>query len=141
MVDLDLLDAGTVDSRLVRWGKWKMRSGVALGYPKQAAFMNLSGVRRDPVLCADEIDSECVLTDRIVESLPLVHQTIVRVEYVIAYRESAAKAHACGVCKRSYYNYLNEAKRLFAESLNKSLRDVHSFDINAVSCRSVSLAN
>lgn len=141
MVDLDLLDAGSVDSRLVRWGRWKMQSGVALGYPKQSAFMNLSGVRGDPVLCADEIDSECVLTDRIVESLPLVHQAVVRVEYVIAYRESVAKAHACGISKRSYYNYLNDAKKLFAQSLNKSLHVVHSFDINPLNCRSVYLAS
>lgn len=126
------LDEGTVDSRLVRWGKWKMQSGVALGYPSQAAFMRLvpAHINHDRF---GEIDQECVETNDVIELLPYVHQIVVRVQYVLPYNSVAVKAHQCGVCKRSYHNYLAEAKKLFAKKLNDRLHMVHDFDINVLS--------
>jgi len=127
-------DKSTVASRLIRWGRWKMASGVSLGYPSQSAFMRLGGGidNRDRF---GEIDHECVETDSAVEMLPLVHQLVVRVEYVSAYSDTAVKAHQCGICKRSYHNYLIAAHEQVANKLNERLRVVHEFDINPLNCQ------
>ncbi|MXS81561.1 hypothetical protein [Nitrosomonas oligotropha] len=130
------LDAGSVDSRLRRWGAWKMQSGVALGFPSQSAFMRLvpAGDNHDRF---GEIDHECIETNDAVELLPLIPQVVIRVEYVLAYSSVAVKAHQCGVCKRSYHNYLADAKKMFANILNKNLRVVHDYSINPLNCSSV----
>lgn len=142
MGDLYSFDKGMVRSRLIRWGEWKMKSGVALGYPKQAAFMNLSGVRpSDAADFRDVVDSECVQTNGAVELLPFVHIAVVRVEYVMAYTETAAKAYSCGISKRAYYNYLTAAHEMVAKNLNLLLHDVHEFDINALSSSEVCLTH
>lgn len=142
MGDFYSFDKGMVRSRLIRWGEWKMKSGVALGFPKQASFMNLSGVRgTEAVSFLDEVDSECAQTNGAVELLPFVHLAVVRVEYVLAYKDTAVKAHSCGISKRSYYNYLEAAHKLVAKNLNLLLHDVHEFDINALSCSEVCLAH
>lgn len=125
------LDASTVDSRLVRWGRWKMRSGVALGYPSRAAFMRMapSGGSHDQ---CDEFDHECVETNNVVELLPFIQQIVLRVEYALACDSVSVKAYKCGVCKRSYHNYLIDAKKMFANIFNQRLHVVHDFDINVV---------
>lgn len=127
-------DKSTVVSRLNRWGRWKMASGVSLGYPSQSAFMRLGG-GTNPADRFGDIDHECIETDAAVESLPLVHQLIVRVEYVLAYKDTAVKAHQCGVCKRSYHNYLIAAHEQVANKLNERLHVVHEFDINPLNCQ------
>lgn len=128
-------DKSTVVSRLIRWGRWKMASGVSLGYPSQSAFMRLGGGQDNNCDRFGDIDHECIETDAAVEALPLVHQVIIRVEYVLAYKDTAVKAHQCGVCKRSYHNYLIAAHEQVANKLNKSLRVVHEFDINPLNCQ------
>lgn len=130
------LDGGSVDSRLRRWGAWKMQSGVALGFPSQAAFMRLVPAS-DNHERFGEIDHECIETNEAVELLPLIPQVVIRVEYVLAYSSVAAKAHQCGICKRSYHNYLADAKKMFANILNKNLRVVHDSSINMANCSSV----
>lgn len=124
------LDRSVVRSRLIRWGEWKMRSGVGLGFPSMSMFMKLGGQTNRDLDSFGEIDSECVLTNKSVEMLPHIHACVVRVEYVYNYKDSAVKAHSCGVSKRTYYNYLDTAHDLVAKHINYLLRDVHKNDIN-----------
>jgi len=130
------LDGGSVDSRLRRWGAWKMGSAVALGLPSQAAFMRLAPAS-DNYDRFGEIDHECIETDDAVELLPLIPQLVIRVEYLSTYSSVAVKAHQCGIHKRTYHNYLSDAKTMFANILNKNLRVVHDYSINPVNCSSV----
>lgn len=129
-----LLDKDCVASRLHRWGQWKMQSGNANGYPKQSAFVKLSG-RSDSATDwrGYEIDSECSATDKAVLMSPLFQQDVLRVEYIYAYRDTAVKASACGVGKRQYYNFLSSAHEMVANNLNIILRNVHENDTNMVS--------
>ncbi|WP_145956215.1 hypothetical protein [Nitrosomonas ureae] len=139
MMDKDNLytfDKGTVSSRLIKWGQWKMRSGVALGYPSAAAFVGLNPSSPSE-WCGQAIDSECVQTNQAVEALPYVLLIVVRVEYISGYKDSAVKAHACGISKRSYYNYLDHAREIVANNLNLNLHMVHKNDINLLSCLEV----
>lgn len=124
-------DKSTVVSRLNRWGKWKMQSGVANGYPSRSAFMREAG-GNDMTQRWDRLalDSECVQTDKAVECLPWIHFGVIRVEYVLAYKETAAKAYYCGVKKRRYYEFLAEAHEKVANELNLNLQSAHKNDIN-----------
>lgn len=131
MDSLNTFDKGTVVSRLNRWGRWKMASGVALGYPSRSCFMRLDG-GRDPHDRFDEIDHECIQTNSAVDGLPLFHQTVLYIEYALAYRESSVKAHKCGVSKRRYYEYLELAHEYVSKNLNLSLISPHKDDINLI---------
>ena len=77
----------------------------------------------------DEFDSECVETNRVVDLLPAIPMVVVRIEYVIGYKDTAVKAHACGISKRAYYNYLQSAHEMVANLLNKELRIVHESSV------------
>ena len=124
--DLESFDKTTVSSRLIRWGAWKMRSGVALGYPSMVSFMRLGGGHS----AYDDVDSECIETDGAVEKLTLFPQITIRVEYVSGYKETAVKAHACGISKRRYYEYLQLAHEQVANNLNLMLISPHKHDTN-----------
>lgn len=137
--NLYTFDKSTVSSRLIRWGQWKMMSGVALGYPSIAAFVGLSPSSPGD-WCGQAIDSECVQTNVAVEQLKLFPQVIVRVEYISGYKETAVKAHVCGVSKRRYYEYLQLAHEQVANNLNLLLIRPHESDINLLSCLEVRTA-
>lgn len=132
MDSLYTFDKGTVVSRLNRWGRWKMASGVALGYPSSSLFMRLGG-GNDQGSHYGEFDSECIETNRAVDLLPAIPMVVVRIEYVIGYKDTAVKAHACGISKRAYYNYLQSAHEMVANILNKDLHIVHESSINVLS--------
>lgn len=139
MDSLYTFNKDTVVSRLNRWGRWKMESGVALGFPSMAAFMRLGG-GGSPGDHYDEFDSECIETNRAVDLLPAIPMFVIRIEYVIAYKDTAVKAQACGISKRAYYNYLQSAHEMVASLLNKDLRIVHESDINVLSVLEVRTA-
>lgn len=139
MSNIYSFDRSTVVSRLVRWGKWKIGSGVALGYPNMSAFMRLTP--NDTIQnIADEIGAECAQTNKAVEMLPLLHKLIIRVEYELAYKDIAVKAHSCGISKRQYYNFLTDAHDRVANNLNLCLQIVHENDINLLNVSGVRLA-
>lgn len=125
---LETFDKSTVTSRLIRWGAWKMRSGVALGYPSMVTFMRFGGGSSG----YDDVDSECIETNGAVEKMSLFPQVAIRVEYISGYKEIAVKAHVCGVSKRRYYEYLQMAHELVANNLNLRLISPHKNDTNMV---------
>lgn len=141
MSKLETFDKTTVTSRLVRWGSWKMRSGVALGYAPMAAFMRLSGGGGTVGGIADEIDSECVQTDGAVEKLTYFPQVVIRVEYMIGVdKRRDEKARTCGISKSTYYDYLQVAHAQVANNLNLMLRSPDKSDINLLNVSKVRLA-
>lgn len=126
-------DKGTVVSRLNRWGRWKMASGVALGFSSMSAFMRLGG-GTNPGDRFGDIDVECVETNEAVCVIPLFHQTVLYVEYALSYRESSAKAHKCGISTRRYREYLDLAHDHVAKKLNSRLISPPESDINPLNC-------
>lgn len=130
--DLESFDKTTVATRLIRWGAWKMKSGVALGYPSKVAFMRLGGEHQDWLGIV--VDSECIQTDGAVEKLSLFPQVVIRVEYLLGYKETAVKAHVCGISKRRYYEYLQMAHEQVANNLNLMLISPRKRDTNMLSC-------
>ena len=126
--NLFMCDKTTVGSRLVNWAHWKMASGVALGYPSMVSFMRLGGGHS----AYDDVDSECIETNNAVEKLPYIPLIVIRVEYLSGYKETAVKAHACGISKRSYYNYLETAREMVANNLNLSLHIMHKHGTNMI---------
>lgn len=141
MDSLYTFDKGTVVSRLNRWGRWKMASGVANGFPSQSAFMRLGGVPPGDAWEGTALDSECVQTNKAVSDLPGdVHKLVLRIEYVDSYKDSSVKAYRFGCSKRQYYNFLETAHKLVANNLNLNLQSVHRNDINMLSCLEVRTA-
>ncbi len=95
-------------SRLLRWARWKMASGVALGYPGQVSFLRLAPPTatyfRDP-----RIDEECMETDKAYQSLPELHMSVLRVEYLSCVNKDRTKAQLFGRSRRGYFKCLQEA--------------------------------
>ncbi|MBY0498306.1 MAG: hypothetical protein K2P74_01655 [Nitrosomonas sp.] len=135
------LDKSTVVSRLHRWGAWKMRSGVALGYPAMSAFMNLSGRATTLEHIADEIDSECRQTNDAFEKLYFFPRSAIYVEYVIGVGKSRdEKACLCGCQRTAYYKYLESGHIEFSRILNLMLHSADKTDINLLNVSKVRLA-
>src|SRR6187455_24708 len=89
-----------VVNRLLRWARWKMQTGVALGYPSQVSFVRLAPATthfRDP-----GIDTDCMVTDKAVMLLPEVYKLVIRLEYIDAIPSIQQKAHCYGKAIRTY---------------------------------------
>lgn len=125
-------DKSTVTSRLVRWGAWKMNSGVALGYPSMSTFMRLTpSVSMSHI--QDEVGSECAQTDRAVMSLSDIHKLVIRNEYVLhTDKRVTERAAITGLSKRTYYDYLDCAHAYVARELNLLLISSHTSGINVL---------
>ncbi len=128
-----------VVSRLTDWARWKMNSGVALGFPSMVSFMRLGGSGNDG---SDkgygEVDSVCVETNNGVCKLPVIHHNVIKVEYIYDNGSRAAKAHRFGVSVRTYHKYLNEAHEKLGNILDlnlSSLRDNDTVVINQLILR------
>lgn len=127
-----LFDKTTVNGRLTEWAAWKMDSGVALGYPSESAFLKMNVDNGKTKESYAPINQECSLLNGIIDDLPHLHHIIIRVEYLSGYKDSEVKAHIVGVSRRTYYNYLDRARELIANSLNISLIGVRTCDINVL---------
>lgn len=128
MSDLYSFDKSTVVSRLHRWARWKMASGNAGGYPSKSAFMRY--VPSDPNNFLNEIDSECIETDKAVAALTPIPRIIIWAEYQSNHSKVSEKSMACGVTKDYYYKCLKAAHENVARNFNLHLRGSDTFDIN-----------
>jgi len=134
------IDKTVVSSRLHRWGAWKMKSGVALGWSSMSPFMRMTPSASMGNI-QDEVDSECRQTDSAVICLCDVHQLVVRNEYVLhSDKQVALRAAITGFSKRTYYDYLDRAHVEVAKKLNLMLISPHDSDINVLSVSKVRLA-
>lgn len=130
--DIYLFDKSTIGSRLNEWAMWKMASGVALGFPCHSAFTQTVVDNGRTKESYAPVDHECNAMNQAVDNLPYLHHIIIRVEYLSGYKDAAIKAYKVGISKRAYYNYLEHAKELIANSLNISLHNVHTSGINVL---------
>ena len=130
--EMYLFDKSTIGSRLNEWARWKLSSGVALGYPTRSAFTQTKVDNQNTKESYVGMDKECSAMNDAVDRLPHLHNIIIRVEYLSGYKDLAVKAYNVGVSKRAYYNYLDHAKQLIANSLNISLHNVHTSGINVL---------
>jgi len=120
---------GTVVNRLIGWSKWKLASGVALGYPSMVSFMRLGGeTSSNNKRNYDEVDSWCVETDDAFKLLPVMPKEIIKMEYLSTHKIVAVKAHQMGISKRAYHKYLNDSYMLLGNILDSRLRNVHDSD-------------
>ncbi len=119
----------TVVNRLTAWSKWKMESGVALGYPSKVAFLRV-GCGSDIPTDRDGHDAWCSETDAAVKSLPWLHQLIIRAEYLSLGTDVATKAHKVGIAQRTFRKYLTDSYQKIGNTLDLKLRSVPDNDIN-----------
>ncbi|SHM05578.1 hypothetical protein SAMN05216428_11293 [Nitrosospira sp. Nsp11] len=89
-----------VVNRLIKWARWKLDTGVALGYPSQSSFTRL--VPPPPYFHDPRIDADCLLTDRAVNLLPEVYKLVIRLEYIDAIPSEMQRAHCYGKSRRTY---------------------------------------
>lgn len=112
-----------VINRLLKWARWKMDSGVALGYKKQVSFLRLSG-GRDPSLAHDALlDSDCQLTDHAVNLLPEVYKLVIRMEYIDVIPNENHRAHRYGKSRRTYRDDRATAYRLLGNLIDTFLEN------------------
>lgn len=96
-----------VINRLLRWARWKMNTGNALGYPGQVSFLRL--VPSATHFPDPGIEAECILTERAYEMLPVLHQSVLWVEFLSTKINYMDKAHYFGRSVRNYRKCLEEA--------------------------------
>ena len=105
-----------VINRLLRWAKWKMQAGVALGYPSQVSFVRLAPATthfRDP-----GIDAECMLIEKAYWILPVVDQAVLWVEYLSTKISYDDKAHYFGRSVRRYRGCLTDAHNKIGNTID-----------------------
>jgi len=115
MEDQALIEAIVVN-RLIKWAKWKMQTGVALGYPSQVSFMRL--VPPGTNFTDPRIEADCILTDRAVCLLPEVFKLVIRLEYIDAIPSVQQKAHCYGKSLRTYQGDRSTAYLLLGNLLD-----------------------
>ncbi len=94
-------------NRLLRWARWRLGSGVHLGFNKQVSFLRLtppSTVGHDVLL-----ERDCMETDAAFNALPLLHQSVIRLEFLTDVRKDEDKARCVGISIRSFRQYRNDA--------------------------------
>ncbi len=123
------MEKGTVVNRLTAWSRWKMASGVALGYPSKVSFMRI-GTGGDIPTDRDGHDAWCHETNDVVNQLPLFHQLIIRIEYLSEGGNTMTKAHKVGVDQRTFRRYLSNAYEQIGNIFNSGLRCCPNDDIN-----------
>jgi hypothetical protein len=104
-----------VINMLLRWARWKMNTGNALGFPGQVSFMRLVPPAThfpDP-----GIELECVLTERAYDMLPVIHKAVLWVEYLSTAVNESHKAHSFGRTRRAYRECLKEAHVLAGNTI------------------------
>ena len=113
------MNEGTVIIRLTHWARWKMQSGVELGYKRRVNFIRLAGENSTPPDC--NYDLECQQTDEAVNLLPVVPREVIRVEYLSTAKNDVSKADRLGVSVRTLQNYRHDAYRLLGNILSSGL--------------------
>ena len=106
-----------VINRLVRWSYWKLRGGVALGFPGRVSFIRLSPSavnRLDP-----GIDMECSVTNDAFERIPAISQAVLKVEYFSTADTIKDKAALFGRSQRVYKECLREAYGLLGDMIEE----------------------
>lgn len=106
-----------VINRLVRWSYWKMRGGVALGFPGRVSFIRLSPSavsRLDP-----GIDMECSVTNDAFERIPAISQAVLKVEYFSTADSLEEKAALFGRSRRVYKDCLAEAYKALGDMIEE----------------------
>ncbi len=122
------MQQGTVVHRLIGWSRWKLASGVALGYPSMVSFMRLGGGASTDVSEYNQVDSWCIETDDAFKLLPIMPKEIIKMEYLSTHKVIVVKAHQMGISKRAYHKYLNDSYTLLGNILDSRLRNVHDSD-------------
>ena len=104
------MNEGTVIIRLTHWARWKMQSGVELGYKRRINFIRLAGENSAPPDCGYNL--ECQQTDEAVNQLPVVPREVIRVEYLSTARDEDEKARRLGISVSTLRRYRQDAYRL-----------------------------
>lgn len=126
------MDEAVVVNRLLRWAKWKMRSGVALGFKPAVNFYRLAGGLSQDY--NQVIDSECIETNNAVDQLPAMLRELIRIEYLGIGMDERSKAECFGCCVRSFRRWKVEAHEKLLKILKLDLTMVPISEYNSVSC-------
>ncbi|SEN43728.1 hypothetical protein [Nitrosomonas marina] len=115
-----MIDENCVESRLTRWARIKMQTGVKLGFPERSAFMNMTPAGSDPVIDPG-VDLEFQQTDLAYNQLPEIPKLVIRKEFLSTCKNEASKAYQLGIAIRTFRQYKHNAYKLMANLLNAHL--------------------
>lgn len=132
MIGGDAMDEAVVVNRLLRWAKWKMRSGVALGFKPSVNFYRLAGGASQDY--NQVIDSECIETENAVNQLPVMLRELIRIEYLGIGSDESLKSECFGCCVRSFRKWKRVAHKKLVKILKIDLTMVPVSEYNSVSC-------
>lgn len=127
MEDQALIEAIVVN-RLLKWARWKLQTGVALGYPSRVSFLRLTPPafdERDP-----RLDADCLMTDRAVNLLPEVYKLVIRLEYIDAIPSLMQKAHCYGKSQRTFLLDRKTAYEMIGRLIDECLNREEVVDNN-----------
>lgn len=125
-----------VVNRLLKWARWKLASGVALGLPREVSYMReVSKIDRELIRERLIMDDECRKTNAAFEQLPQLHQLVLRLEYLTAGGgNELMKAHWFGTSIRTYRTYRNDAYRILGNILDSRLTSLPEMCCNQLQC-------
>ncbi len=106
-----------VVNRLLKWQRWKFKTGVALGYPAQVNFMRLAPSTTS-FQDYPRLNTDCLLTDKAVNFLPEIYKLVIRLEYIDLPSDERSKAHRYGKSRRTYVEDRTRAYLLIGNLLD-----------------------
>ncbi len=109
-----------VINRLLKWARWKLNTGLTLGYPSQVNFVRLApGTTHFPDA---GIELDCNLTDKAINLLPEIYKIIIRLEYIDTFNNEEQRAHCYGKSRRTYRSDRATAYQLLGNLLDSNIQ-------------------
>ena len=105
-----------VKIRLDKWAKWRLKSGVPLGFPSRSSFMR--DAPSDGMKLLPGVDVECEITNKAYEEhLGTVYQIILHIEYLSPIRTEVLRARCYGKSRRIYRQDNKRAHMLLGNAI------------------------
>ncbi|SFK74878.1 hypothetical protein SAMN05216302_101450 [Nitrosomonas aestuarii] len=117
-----MIDESVVVSRLSRWARIKLETGVKLGYPSESAFRKFGPPGHSHVRDMG-VDLEFQQTEEAFKLLPEIPQLVIRKEFLSTCKNEAAKAYQLGIAVRTFRQYKHNAYTMLSNILNLRLTD------------------
>ena len=106
-----------VVNRLLRWQRWKLASGVMLGFATQSPLMKLTPKDNNPPDPGYDLD--CELTNRAYEKhLPAIYQLVIWIEYISLLTSEDQRSRYYGKSRRTYRQDRTRAHELLGNIID-----------------------
>lgn len=117
-----MIDESEIVSRLDRWARIKLQTGVKLGFPSESSFRRLTPPGTVPLI-DHGIEIEFHQTEDAFRLLPEIQQLVIRKEFLSTCNDEASKAYQLGISIRTLRQYKHKAYQMLANILSIRLTD------------------